>query len=32
MFVLWGQLRDSPRGREMLKFIRRAVERFEQYG
>ena len=30
-FTLWAQLRDSPRGRELLKFIRRTVERFEQY-
>jgi hypothetical protein len=30
-FGLWEQLQNAPRGRELLKFIRNAVERFEQY-
>ena len=30
-FALWPRLRDERRGRELLKFIRNGVERFEQY-
>jgi hypothetical protein len=30
-FDLWGRLRDSEPGRRLVKFINRAVERFEQY-
>jgi hypothetical protein len=30
-FPLWPQLRDERRGRELLKFIRNGVERFEQF-
>jgi hypothetical protein len=30
-FELWGKLRDSEPGRRLVKFIRRAIERFEQY-
>jgi hypothetical protein len=30
-FGLWAQLRESRRGRELLRFVRNAIERFEQY-
>jgi len=30
-FDLWGKLRDSEPGRRLVKFIKRAIERFDQY-
>jgi hypothetical protein len=30
-FGLWAQLQNAPRGRELLKFTRNAIERFEQF-
>jgi hypothetical protein len=30
-FDLWSRLRDSEPGRRLVKFINRAIERFEQY-
>jgi hypothetical protein len=30
-FELWGRLRDTEPGRRLVKFIKRAIERFEQF-
>jgi len=30
-FGLWDRLQNAPRGRDLLKFIRNAIERFELY-
>ncbi len=30
-FELWNRLRDTEPGRRLLKFVRRAIEQFEQY-
>ena len=30
-FDLWDKLRDSEPGRRLVKFIQRAIERFDQY-
>jgi len=30
-FELWAKLRDHTQGRNLLRFIERAIDRFEQY-